>query len=67
MSTPLCPDRSGPAGLPGPAVIGAVILAVARTAYPEPSMVDDPDRMAVFTTQAGECRDNGGSELGLTS
>ncbi|MBF6221785.1 hypothetical protein IU479_27190 [Nocardia abscessus] len=34
------------------AVIGAVILAVARTAYPEPSMVDDPDRMAVFTTQA---------------
>lgn len=34
------------------AVIGGVLLAVARTAYPEPSMVDDPDRMAVFTTQA---------------
>jgi len=34
------------------AVVGAVILAVARTAYPEPSMLDDPDRVAVFTTQA---------------
>jgi hypothetical protein len=34
------------------AVIGAVILAVARTAYPEPAMLDDPDRVAVFTTQA---------------
>jgi hypothetical protein len=33
------------------AVVGAVILAVARTAYPEPGMVDDPDRIAVFTTQ----------------
>jgi hypothetical protein len=34
------------------AVIGAVILAVARTAYPEPAMVDDPDRIAIFTTQS---------------
>lgn len=34
------------------AVIGAVILAVARTAYPEPSMLDDPDRVAAFTTQS---------------
>jgi hypothetical protein len=34
------------------AVIGAVILAVARTAYPESGMVDDPDRIAVFTTQS---------------
>lgn len=34
------------------AVIGAVILAVARTAYPEGSMLDDPDRIAVFTTQS---------------
>lgn len=34
------------------AVIGAVILAVARTAYPEPPMLDEPDRLAVFTTQA---------------
>lgn len=34
------------------AVVGAVILAVARTAYPEAAMVDDPDRMAVFTTQS---------------
>ena len=34
------------------AVIGAVILAVARTAYPEAGMVDDPDRIAVFTTQS---------------
>lgn len=33
-------------------VIGAVILAVARTAYPESGMVDDPDRIAVFTTQS---------------
>jgi hypothetical protein len=33
-------------------VIGAVILAVARTAYPEAGMVDDPDRIAVFTTQS---------------
>lgn len=34
------------------AVVGAVILAVARTAYPDPAMVDDPDRMAVFTTRS---------------
>lgn len=34
------------------AVIGAVVLAIARIAYPEPSMVDDPDRIAVFTTQS---------------
>jgi hypothetical protein len=34
------------------AVIGAVVLAAARTAYPEASMVDDPDRVAVFTTQS---------------
>ena len=34
------------------AVIGAVVLAVARTAYPEASMLDDPDRVAVFTTQS---------------
>jgi hypothetical protein len=33
-------------------VIGAVLLAVARTAYPEAEMVDDPDRVAVFTTQS---------------
>lgn len=32
-------------------VIGAVILAVARTAYPDPVLVDDPDHVAVFTTQ----------------
>jgi hypothetical protein len=34
------------------AVVGAVILAVAQTAYPEPAMIDDPDRVAVFTTRA---------------
>jgi hypothetical protein len=34
------------------AVIGAVTLAVARTAYPDGSMLDDPDRVAVFTTQS---------------
>ncbi len=34
------------------AVVGAAILAVARTAYPDPAMVDDPDRMAVFTTRS---------------
>jgi len=34
------------------AVTGAVILAVARAAYPESSMVDDPHRVAVFTTQS---------------
>jgi hypothetical protein len=33
------------------AVMGAVILAVARAAYPESDMVDDPNRVAVFTTQ----------------
>lgn len=32
-------------------VIGAVVLAVARTAYPDPVLVDDPDHVAVFTTQ----------------
>jgi hypothetical protein len=34
------------------AVIGAVLLAVARVAYPDPAMLDDPDRVAVFTTQS---------------
>jgi hypothetical protein len=34
------------------AVIGAVVLAVARTAYPDAPMLDDPDRVAVFTTQS---------------
>jgi hypothetical protein len=34
------------------AVIGAVLLAVARAAYPESSMVDDPYRIAAFTTQS---------------
>ncbi|WP_280351856.1 hypothetical protein [Nocardia abscessus] len=34
------------------AVIGVVVLAVARTAYPEPAMLDDPDRIVVFTTQS---------------
>ncbi|OHV48669.1 hypothetical protein [Pseudofrankia sp. BMG5.36] len=34
------------------AVVGAVVLAVARTAYPEPSMLSDPDRVAVFTAQS---------------
>lgn len=34
------------------AVIGAVLLAVARAAYPDPAMLDDPDRVAVFTTQS---------------
>lgn len=33
------------------AVMGAVILAVARAAYPDSGMVDDRDRVAVFTTQ----------------
>ena len=28
-----------------------VILAVARTAYPDPVLVDDPDHVALFTTQ----------------
>lgn len=32
-------------------VIGAVVLAIARTAYPDPILVDDPDHVAVFTTQ----------------
>jgi hypothetical protein len=32
--------------------VGAIILAIAHTAYPEPAMVDDPDRMAVFTTRS---------------
>lgn len=34
------------------AAIGAAILAIASTAYPEPSLLDDPDRMAVFTTRS---------------
>ncbi|MGY0500675.1 hypothetical protein ACWZHB_19490 [Nocardia sp. FBN12] len=34
------------------ALLGAVILAVARTVYPDPAMIDDPDRIAVFTTQS---------------
>jgi hypothetical protein len=34
------------------AAIGAVILTIARTAYPDSSMLDDPDRVAVFTTQS---------------
>lgn len=34
------------------AVVGAIILAVACAAYPEPAMVDDPDRVAVFTTRS---------------
>lgn len=34
------------------AAIGAVILAIARSAYPDGSMLDDPDRVAVFTTQS---------------
>jgi len=29
-----------------------VILAVARAAYPDGSMLDDPDRIAAFTTQS---------------
>jgi hypothetical protein len=33
-------------------VMGAVILAIARTVYPEAGMLDDPDRIAVFTTQS---------------
>jgi hypothetical protein len=33
------------------AVVGLVVLAIARMAYPEPGMVDDPDRLAVFTAQ----------------
>jgi hypothetical protein len=34
------------------AVVGAVILAVAHTAYPESAMLEDPDRVAVFTTRS---------------
>jgi hypothetical protein len=34
------------------AVVGAVVLAVARAAYPDGAMLDDPDRVAVFTTQS---------------
>jgi len=34
------------------AVVGAIILAIASTAYPESSMLDDPDRVAVFTTRS---------------
>lgn len=32
-------------------VVGAVILAAARTAYPDRAMLDDVDRVAVFTTE----------------
>ncbi|WP_280392306.1 hypothetical protein [Nocardia brasiliensis] len=45
-------DVSKRAPLQHRAVLGAVILAVARTAYPDPAMIDDPDRMPVFTTQS---------------
>ncbi|ASU79053.1 hypothetical protein CDG81_13015 [Actinopolyspora erythraea] len=34
------------------AVIGGVLLMIARTAYPEPSMLDDPERISVFTVQS---------------
>ncbi|RFZ47394.1 hypothetical protein MSS4_03392 [Mycobacterium marinum] len=34
------------------AIVGAIILAIAHTAYPEPAMIDDPDRVAVFTTRS---------------
>lgn len=34
------------------AVIGGVVLMIARIAYPEPSMLDDPERVSVFTVQA---------------
>ncbi len=37
---------------PHRAVVGAIILAIAATAYPEATMLDDPDRVAVFTTRA---------------
>lgn len=33
-------------------VLGAAILAVARTAYPEAAMIEDPDRITAFTTQS---------------
>jgi hypothetical protein len=33
-------------------VVGAVILAVASTAYPDTSMLEDPDRMATFTVRS---------------
>ena len=36
---------------PHRSVIGAVLLAVARTAYPEPIDIEDPDRVATFTTK----------------
>lgn len=36
---------------PHRSVIGALILAVARTAYPDAVYLDDPDHMPVFTTQ----------------
>ena len=32
-------------------LIGAVVLGVARTAFPDPAMLDDPDRVGVFTTR----------------
>lgn len=34
------------------AIVGAIILAIAHTAYPESAMIDDPDRVAVFTTRS---------------
>lgn len=34
------------------ALVGAIILAIAHTSYPEPAMLDDPDRVAVFTTRS---------------
>jgi hypothetical protein len=34
------------------AIVGALILAIAHTAYPESAMLDDPDRVAVFTTRS---------------
>ena len=37
---------------PQRAVVGAVILAVSSIAYPQPAMLDDPDRVPVFTTRS---------------
>ena len=34
------------------AIVGAIILAIAHTAYPEPAMIDDPDRVAALTTRS---------------
>jgi hypothetical protein len=33
------------------AVVGVILLAVARVAYPDSGLLDDPDRRPVFTTQ----------------